>query len=479
MLYALSELLPEMVGVYNFPCGLQAFLFLCIVPSIGSMQVCRNTYFLIITKFSRVLYFYGKPQDLLDHTDGTITHRKQSLLWKMKVIFYGFSLLLNPPKILTEQISKEDAIRTLISLKYLTRNQAIVFMFFIVSFPFFFAAFLIVVLTPPYLHCTGCRRTDFLTYIAFGMAIWFVSTGLYVAVRARHLPDVFGVLREGRLSLAWTLIAFLGYILVVAVPIPENFVYDNELLIFIGMSGALFSVSVWQVYLAYQQERMLISQSQRPSNKRIEQSVSSYNPVASVSLQKQGSFSIGSNISSSFSNNNHNSISQNTGNNSNSPNGNNNNTRRTSNLNFIDEKLYPNLASLLKDTVVFDKFQEFLMMEYTQEALFFLLDSFEWKNTFYDVTPSARFVRAKRLYSMYIDPHGLYAINISNYRQIQEVLKGLKEETLEPTLFDKARDEITKLLETGSVSRFRNSPVFKDFLTGRHIIALVDREGSA
>jgi hypothetical protein len=96
--------------------------------------------------------------------------------------------------------------------------------------------------------------------------------------------------------------------------------------------------------------------------------------------------------------------------------------------------------------------------------LYFLIDVEEWKAQYHDVTPSARYARARHICKAYIIPSAIYSINIPG--DISETLlghfaKGARdveaEKDVDRGLFDDAEDEIKQLLANGACLRFCNS----------------------
>ena len=286
---------------------------------------------------------------------------------------------------------------------------------------------IITVSDPAYLECTGCRRDAFLTYFAFGEAVIYLLMAIFVAVRARKLPDQFGMLAEGRVSLIWTLVAFLGFILVVWDPVDDSVTYDHELIITFGLVMAFFSISVWQVIRSIKFDTQANTKRNRLRSMR-------------ESKINESTSNNGSVIDSAKS--------------------------------VVDKLNAPKLHEIVSNEGLKAKFEKFLVTEFTQESLFFLYDTFEWRRTYYDVAPSARSARARRIVGAYVNPSGLYAINIPDARELQV---RVKQSEIPIEIFDESRVEVARLLENGSVMRFRISPAYKDDVTGAEVTAAVDQ----
>jgi len=87
----------------------------------------------------------------------------------------------------------------------------------------------------------------------------------------------------------------------------------------------------------------------------------------------------------------------------------------------------------------------------------FLKDTDGWKQSYFDINPSARFARAKRLYNQYISLNGTFPVNIQHCTICEIKLLDDDSNDCEESIFDSAREEVEELLQVGSLLRFQNS----------------------
>ena len=120
------------------------------------------------------------------------------------------------------------------------------------------------------------------------------------------------------------------------------------------------------------------------------------------------------------------------------------------------------LDEILVNPIKAEAFEQHLVRELGIESLLFIRDAGNWKAKYYDIAPSARKARAKKMFATYIAANGMYAVNIpdSMSRSIVKVLAAVEDDVPE-TLFDDAVKEIKTLLNVGAVARFVKSDSYK------------------
>ena len=118
------------------------------------------------------------------------------------------------------------------------------------------------------------------------------------------------------------------------------------------------------------------------------------------------------------------------------------------------------LHDILKNDKLREAFEAHLTSEYGLESLLFLTDAQNWKNQFYDIAPSARKARAKRMVNIYIDEQGLLCVNIPSdmYTQIRQ---DISKPDVKESIFDDAIKEVEHLLTVGAVQRFVRSKFYR------------------
>jgi hypothetical protein len=102
-------------------------------------------------------------------------------------------------------------------------------------------------------------------------------------------------------------------------------------------------------------------------------------------------------------------------------------------------------------------FEEHLAGEFGLESLLFIRDVERWRQTFFDLTESARKSRARVIERVFIREDGLYTVNIPAPMSTR-IIAALKDPNapVDVTLFDDAVLEVKKLLNYGAVQRFLN-----------------------
>lgn len=114
------------------------------------------------------------------------------------------------------------------------------------------------------------------------------------------------------------------------------------------------------------------------------------------------------------------------------------------------------LSQVLRDPDLYNQFEEHLAMELAVESLVFLRDAKAWREDFSGMNDSTRLTRAKRLIRLYVRSGARYQINIPSAQSkalTKRVLEG-EGGALQRDLFDASINEVTGLLERGSLRRF-------------------------
>ena len=122
------------------------------------------------------------------------------------------------------------------------------------------------------------------------------------------------------------------------------------------------------------------------------------------------------------------------------------------------------MKQVLANPQLLRAFEEFLISELGVESLLFLQHTDQWKKTYYDITPSARLARGRRLYQTYIAPTGPLPVNVPSYviNNLESLVTEISLQDVPENIFDEAREEIEELLQAGAVARFQKSKEFQN-----------------
>lgn len=241
------------VEIVNYSCGLQAFLYLMIIPLILGAQICRNLRLLFLTKFYEVSRIYGKIT--LEEQDELI-HFKYSFRDMVREIVTVFQEAGNT----NQNLNPKQKVSSIFYLKKLSSPLGILGTLLIITTPTTIFALVFALARPGYTACVGCRRDLVITLIIIGEMIVGFGFALFVAFRIRHLPDPFGLITEGRLLLVFLGITVLTLPIDVAVYDGNNPNHEFMRYIFNGIYCvalwcAFFCGSILQVYLSYRSHR--------------------------------------------------------------------------------------------------------------------------------------------------------------------------------------------------------------------------------
>ena len=133
-----------------------------------------------------------------------------------------------------------------------------------------------------------------------------------------------------------------------------------------------------------------------------------------------------------------------------------------------------NLDAVLVDTELRERFDKYVQSEFASETLAFLDAVATYRKSYFDVGPTARLARAKRIAQVYLEPGALQQVNVAA-ATVRKVKRALADATAHPTqsvsrdVFDEARMEIARILEDGPLTRFRRTKEFKDLVASRNL----------
>lgn len=253
-----AEVLAEVV---IYPCGLQTFFYLLVSPILVSAQMCRNLRILFVTKFYEISRIYGKMSET---EQDELNEYRSSVRDLLRESYIAFVEAGNPDRV----FKQGEKVKALFYLKFLSSSKGIVTIFSTMMFVPTVFAIAFSLQSQIYRECSGCRRDLTLTLIVLVEAALGVGLGLFVSYQIRHLPDPFGMVREGRLILLFLAPALIGLALDVALFDSSKFNPDQLYMRYVFntvycffCACALFVHTAWQIYVAHQLSSSTVSAS--------------------------------------------------------------------------------------------------------------------------------------------------------------------------------------------------------------------------
>ena len=309
--------------------------------------------------------------------------------------------------------------RVVVALRFVASTKGTMVIFGWVVAPFIIVALYLALSDPVLIHCSGCKFTYIEIFEIIVVGIIYLVFGSVAAFRVRSIPDPWGLRREVTYLLMGCLVGLCGFILASFTDLPLTNAFDFQLVIYIGLGSFMMSQSVLQVYFAHVSEKGAAS-ARRTIELRRGRNQAKTNP------DSEG--------------------------------------RRATTM---GDRL--KLSTVLDNPELSADFERFLVSELGVESLIFLRDTDDWKRNYYDIAPSARLIRAKKLYNTYIRPTGTFPVNISydvmNAIKVALMHDGVTE--CPEDVFDPARTEISDLLSVGALLRFRDTQEYANYVDGR------------
>ncbi len=438
------------VIVPEFPCFIGSVILVNVIPLIAGALIARVVFFFFLFKFAQSKALnaaestaqtgyaargMGKLDDngsmigfssTIDDDDEEEDIKEKSSSSSCYLFFLALRTIIINPSTTHHQTD-------LLVLRFMTTNVGLFYLTLLFLFPFLTYSVLSVVFTPV-LYCTNCGATMdyFYTLVALGVICCFV--GFVVWWKVRQFQDPWGLRLETfismLLSFACLVLLFItGY----TVRTYDSPAFSSSFLIEVFMVFILAEQTLVQLLLGLKQAAKQQSQQQGQTQER-QQHHDDGKDDDKNTLRSQMSM-----------------------------------------------KGSGNLNTIIQDERLSKGFEQFLTSELGIESLFFVRDVETWKKTYFDVSERTRLVRAKKLFDTYIDPAGMFTVNISSdvfdkvktrlpsfsstsqIHQHHSVSSSSSRRTIpvvDRDAFDPAYDEICELLERGSIRRFIRSEQF-------------------
>jgi len=388
----------------NMPCAIYLALLILVVPLLGTAIVTRLVLFLLETRY----------QDFV--TSDSVGKQRESYI----VTDDGPSKPSWIPRsgwCLSAACCVGDRAIRMRAIKFLIGPRGVFLLFALLMVPFLIIFIVLLATSPVYYEgCTGCfsHSSHDLDYAQIGIGLYIFVFGVFVGVTVRNRKDPFGILRECLISMAWGLLAVIGTILSLVVPLPASNVITFNFMIQASITMMVFTQTLMQVLRGAYEERVKRKQRSQRRTASTSQLLGKLRP----SKHK----------------------------------------RPVSGTKLLD--------TIMDNPELLELFEQHVAAEFGMESVLFLKDSAQWIRTYYDVAPAARLARARKLYNMYIDVSGVFSVNIPSTcsSALNRALQGSR---VEQTVFDEARLEVASLLERGAVARFMNSKAYKEFKESR------------
>lgn len=178
LVYATTEIFPELIGYTNFPCTLRLIVFLSLAPFLFSLQVIRNILFIMMTKFSQSMMIYGRIIHEDDSSSGAERRKSkcQQLLWLGHAVLFCFQQVLHTDR-LPPSDNPHEHLRILHTLKYMMHNRSIFLLFAVFNLPFVVVNVGVALGLYYSAGDPGCRRDMLITGICVAEFVLFYLHG--------------------------------------------------------------------------------------------------------------------------------------------------------------------------------------------------------------------------------------------------------------------------------------------------------------
>ena len=473
--FIIGFVLPYVVGLDKYPCGLAWFLAMFTGPAMTSGAFIRNSTFLFLTRLARAQFTLGRlitdsdsvgrnrrdlpvpnaskvsataagddaesrgagPGDAVSESVRTSKHSElaASALQPVRAIWYCLTTIAYPDL----GVDEENAIETLQMLRYLTSNQGIVSVYVTISLPYVIIN-LAYTLATPGASCTGCSPTSNPVAVAILIAEGIVNgiLNVYMGCKFARLPDPWSIFVEARLTTLSLSLALVGLILATYTPVPASGPVDYTLFIVVGSCLAAMVGTVLQVWRAWATTDVRMVEAARVAaerrKKRLEhpqatkpstggsgfgqfssnRAGSSHDLVAAGNAALPASDGGGLLTVSTLAPNSPTPSATSKG----SPRQDGRHghavNRWSQPQNATDGKPedFMRVATVLANPAMLESFQRHLEMEWGTESLAFILDTEAWLKAFSDLTPKARLARARKIVNLYVRTDAVFACNL-------------------------------------------------------------------
>lgn len=382
---------------YQYPCWVGVILLALLIPSAAVSLIGRHMLYSFLTRFSQAA---GKLHDNINEQDSTSSTRSQSDHGQR--IYHYWRKVRDVAALVIFSNREAQSEEELENLKFLSSRLGTFLITLVFALPILMGSVVIIVTDPVLMKCTNCQYSSpARAFIAISLVLCIVVGMIFWFIsRKIKAHDRWGLKNEAAATFLCYCIAILGFFMA---SFSDDYAerplspYTHNFLMTIGVWLVVIEQSIVQIFIARHEQRKISKLVPRPLMKRSESNPS---------------------------------------------------------MNRMDE-----LDEILLDKDLCAEFEQHLTEEFGIESLHFLRQCEQWQRTYFDVSPSTRLSRARKICKTYIQSDGLYAVNVSwrvNERIIAKVNR-IEAEDCPREVFDEAVLEIHKMLLSGAVLRFRIS----------------------
>ena len=249
-------------GIGNFPCWLRSFLTMLIIPLFSTSLTMRLLTFFFLSELSREI----SGVQLGDIHDPNLENASVCLRISRALsdVFYASYCLVNPTKT-SINISKPRLIE---ALSFAASAKGALIVFLLIFLPFLVVALIVVFTDQINVECKGCSLSNAEIIEIIVVGVFFIIFGTLAAIRVRHYPDPWELRRESSWILIFGVISLIGFILATYANPGPYVVYDQQLIIVLGLIGFLYIQTLYQVIAAQIREKKTFSELSRFRAKR-------------------------------------------------------------------------------------------------------------------------------------------------------------------------------------------------------------------
>jgi len=383
---------PNVVGVGNYPCWLGALSALFVVPFFGAVFLIR---------LSTLFYLSDFSNEAMAHRLQAAAAPRTSSLSEAALPDGGgaseavssLALFASAARLLVLGQRDGDQARSLRASQWIVSREGVLWVLCVLFFPVVVVVAVIFALRPEYVAgCMACYLTLDITACIVVEGLVVIAAGAALFRRLRGRADAWGFRTEVRIVGVFALLAVVFFVLSQALR-DDSVTFDYGFLL-VGAVWAM--VGVLQVLPVIQ--ALFTDVHRRP--------VAHDHDAATAAAAAAADYLV--------------------------------------------------LQDVITSPATAGAFEERCRVEFTLESLWFLRDTQQFKDAFFNVSKDTRALRARRIVNLFVRPGALYEVNLP-YKVIRDTVARVDAGDVEMHVFDDARKEISLLLERGTLFRFSHS----------------------